>query len=232
MIATVFAPQRLSRQPDTGLAPSEAPQLQRIELRQWVGRVRRGPGHSKAQDVTGSTLTVLGCGAWQQRGCRRWLVAGDGSNVKAHPGVQRYTAGATQTPIYPNCSGPLPEANDNTGGGGEFDGGGGEDGNGVPPAGAPGGWGGWPGGGGPQFGPSGGTSCIAPFTGMYGDEPTLAEAQAKYAVGTVMEQVCTRCPSGYAYWRIAAATYGGGGGSYFANITSWAFVDCQDVGCC
>lgn len=83
------------------LLEDEAAQLERLDLSTRPGRVIRGPGLSRSDDVAASSSTIISAGVFNRRDCRKILVdQSAGGTLRAHMASSRYAT--------PPCVGPLP----------------------------------------------------------------------------------------------------------------------------
>ena len=88
----------------TALGPGLSEQLQNLDIRRFPGRTRRGPGMSRAVGVAGSSSTIVACGVFERRDCRKVLVDQSAS------GVVRAHVGTGYGAITPPCVGPIPQS--------------------------------------------------------------------------------------------------------------------------
>jgi len=84
------------------LQPIKATQLQRADTQTRQGRIIRGRGMARCEDIPGSTNTIIACGVFVRKDCRRVVLTQDSS------GTVEIRLGATEGIVGFPCAGPLP----------------------------------------------------------------------------------------------------------------------------
>ena len=88
------------------LQPIKAMQLQRTDTQSLQGRISRGRGMARCDAVTPNTTTVVACGVFVRKDCRRVLLAQDTAGT-----VTLHMGSGLGIPGFP-CAGPLPSWQD------------------------------------------------------------------------------------------------------------------------
>lgn len=175
----------------SALEDGEGRTLERLDLRTWPGRVRRGPGCVRAANVDKSASNIISAGLFVREDCRTVLVDhGAGGALRAHLGAAD-TYGCFGTPPASGAiaedelgipGGDRPLAFDNF----SVDVNGKATGASTAPTGC-------------NLGADPG--CVPPAGVLLGN-PCAVDADCNFKVGTCVDAICPACPSGMAAFLI------------------------------